>query len=576
MVYSLNDSEKGSLLIVDDESEVLKSIKRYFRNKYIIYTANSGDEGYKTISSQPVHIIICDQRMPGMSGTEFFKKIKNTFPYTIRIILTGYSDIQAVISAINEGNVFRYVAKPWDPIELDAIIKDAFERYWLTINNLILMKELKIANETLEERVKARTAELTKINETLKFEIEERKRIEADLQASKQELFFAKNEADAANKAKSEFLAKMSHEIRTPMNAVIGMTDILLNVTNTEPQLKYLNIIKTSADNLIAIINDILDISKIESGKMRLEKINFNLNFVVDEISKILEITANKKGINFSYSINNDVPIFLKGDPFRLKQILLNLTGNAIKFTEKGNVEILVSNYDRNSPNATIKFIVKDTGIGIPKDRLNLLFKLFSQVDSSINRNYSGTGLGLAISKQLVELMNGKIGVETEEGHGSCFWFIAIFEKQSEEDSVKCCFPNDNNKELNPIDLFSLKILLVEDNFFNQEVIIGFLNNSSITIAGNGKEALNLLRDKIFDLILMDVQLPDMDGLEITEIIRNKKSDVLNHDIPIIAVTANASREDIQNCLEAGMNEYISKPIRYQKLFEAINKVLKK
>jgi CheY-like chemotaxis protein len=383
-----------------------------------------------------------------------------------------------------------------------------------------------------------------------------------------------KEAAERANRAKSDFLAVMSHEMRTPMNAIIGMTDLTLQLPISKEARENLEIIKTASRTLLELINDILDLSRIERGQLEIDSEPFDLRLVLKDVYVLYEITARNKGIAFECNCSISGDAVYIGDPLRIKQVVINLVGNAIKFTKKGFVRLSVDIIDELDElgRKTLLFTVEDSGIGIPADRLEDIFDAFVQADSSTSRHFGGTGLGLNISKRLVELMGGRIGVESDLGKGSKFRFSIPLVPTETEKLVR---PLDHFDELTE-DSANYKILIAEDNEFNQILIRKVLEKvgHKVEIVNNGKDVIGMLRSGQYDLILMDVMMPEMDGFEATRLIRNDASGIINNKIPIIAMTAHAMQGDRERCLSAGMNDYVAKPINTPELFGAIHRVM--
>lgn len=493
--------------------------------------------------------------------------------------------------------------------------KDRFQ-YWDDVEKLKEWRELYQANDGVRDFEvvfrrrdgKKFTASLSTTLIHLKsglisadwyFDITEQKKAE-------EELIVAKEAAEEASKAKADFLANMSHEIRTPLNAIIGMPHLVLKTELTKRQKDYIKKIQSSSQHLLGIINDILDFSKIEAGKILVENIDFQLEYVLKNLANLVVEKASAKGLEIIFDIDKLVPNNLIGDPLRLGQILVNYANNAVKFTEKGEIKVIVKLLERSHNEVLLYFAVSDTGIGLTEEQVGGLFQSFQQADASTTRKYGGTGLGLAISKELAELMGGDVGVESEYGKGSNFWFtvkLTIGQQRSRHRVLKSDLKgrrvlvvddNPSAREVLSNNISSIgfevdqsesgqdalmnikgsRILVVEDNEMNQEVAENILIDAGfiVDIAENGSVAIEMLKKSDYDIVLMDMQMPEMDGVTATKEIRKMKE---FNQMPIIAMTANAMKGDRELCLEAGMNDYITKPIDLAELWKALRKWIK-
>jgi signal transduction histidine kinase len=533
----------AKILVVDDEQDLELLINQRFRQKIkdgsmSFDFANNGEQALDKLNNQSdVDIVLTDINMPVMDGLTLLRRIGEKKIPCKCVVVSAYGDLQNIREAMNSG-AFDFITKPIDFRDLEKTIEKS-------LADLSVFRGGEQAKEQLEKTL-------------LEKEIAEMER----------------TKAEQSEKFKQQFLANMSHEIRTPMNAVIGLTSLLLKNNPREDQLRHLRAIQQSADNLLVIINDILDLSKIEAGKMQFEKTPFKPADVVLLVYNILQFKAEEKHISLITEVAPDVPLILLGDPTRLTQILINLAGNAIKFTESGSVTIHLSTKLKESDDEScmLFFQVIDTGIGIAADKLQTIFESFSQASDDTNRKYGGTGLGLTISKQLIELQNGTISVSSRLGSGTEFAFTIPYKRATEEAGAAAILKDD----FPDVNLEGLVILLAEDNEFNQMVAIDTLEDMipgiKIDVASNGRIAVDMLKAKDYNLVLMDIQMPEMDGYEATRTIRALEGD--KSKTKIMAMTANATAEEINKCFQSGVNEYLSKPFKPDELMAKIKKTL--
>lgn len=549
----LKYSRKLKVLYVEDDKEVCESTRGLLLNYFNhIDTAHDGKEAlnkyfnYKSKNNNHYDLVITDIGMPKIDGIKMSKKIINENPEQSIILVTSKDDVSYLYDAIALG-VDGFLHKPLNLKKL----------------NKLLLKTTKAIHQHKEsikhyENIESLNNKLSEYAESLEKKV--KKRTEA--------LNHAKEKAEEETKVKSEFLAHMNHELRTPLNAIIGFSHILKEINDIPDKSKnFIDKIHTSGNNLLKLINNILDISKLEAKQVVLEKRELDLYALVQSVIDQQELKAEQKGLKLFINFEESITKKFYGDSLRIYQILTNLLSNAIKFTENGEVSICIKKIGKN----IIRFETTDTGVGLSKKQLSRLFQPFSQADETISRKYGGTGLGLTISKQLIELMDGKIWVESEEGIGSKFIFeIVLKELGIDKDNIATKIQSTNLKEkVNKIK--KTKILLVEDNKTNQLLIQSILEDSSIAIdiANNGKEAIEKFQVNQYKLILMDIVIPILNGYEATKIIRD-----LDANIPIIALSANVIEKDVIKCKDLGMNEYLSKPVDINKLYLSLLRYL--
>ena len=542
-------NQEVKVLVVDDSPTILKLIRNYFvQDGYHVLTALDGLEALKNIEqNNNLDLVVLDVLMPGLDGFEICKKIREKYTlFELPVLfLTSLKDVNHIVNGFESGGN-DYLIKPFDGKELKIRSKTLIKLKKLTQANIFLQEAINIKNDSLKN---------------LEKEIAIRIRTE-------KELIKARDQAEVANSFKSEFLANMSHEIRTPLNSIIGFSELLKNKITDNKNNEYVNAIISSGKSLLTLINDILDLSKIEAGRIELEYHPTNIRSIFQEIKGIFSIKVTEKGLDFICEVQENLPENLILDEVRIRQILLNLVGNAVKFTNKGYIKIAASFFIPEKYNSmlNLKIIVEDTGIGIDNDQLDLVFEAFKQQKGQSIKAYGGTGLGLTISKKLIEMMKGNIMIESSLGTGSKFSIIL------NEIPISSAPITEEKNELDTkleehIYFEDCTLLIADDIDYNRLLVKEILSDTQIKVitAENGKTAVDFTIQNKPDCVLMDLKMPDLNGFEAKNLI---KANPDCREIPIIALTASAMKSDVLKIFDEGFDGFVSKPIQKNLLYK--------
>ena len=561
-------------LLVDDLAENLFAFEHSLRREGLtVVSVRSGAQALEALLVHDFALAIIDVEMPAMDGIELadlMRGSERTRHVPIIFVTAGLRERQQQFRGYEAGAV-DFLFKPLDPLALRNKAQTFFDLYR---QQQQLARQLGLLREQ-QARLEQRNRELA---------------------AAQEESRRAREAAEASNRAKDEFLANVSHEIRTPMNAVLGMTELVLDTALNEAQRRALKTVHAAADKLMGTIDDLLDFSKIEAGKLELDPRDFSLRSELGQTLAALSLRAQRKALELKCEIAAELPDQLVGDAPRLGQILTNLVGNALKFTERGEVALRVALRARGSDGVVVRFLVSDTGIGIPREKQRTIFGAFEQQDMSTTRKYGGTGLGLTIAARLIALMGGELSVDSEVGRGSTFSFDARFAERRERSRPRSDGPapilanqpwqsllggdasSDREQSARPSELRhaepALRVLVAEDNEFNSELLLQLLvrRGHRVRLANTGREALRLAEEGGHDLLLLDVHMPELDGFSVIEAIRQRELSTGSR-LPVIAVTARSRQVDRERCLAAGMDDFLVKPISAAKLWESIERV---